>query len=85
MKFVRTRFQALLSIQKSVVQKIGIFVGPSISFLQIFYPETTDIYDRKNMPKTVYCIHALSLYLFKLGKAPQMKDLYGIAKFTGMK
>ncbi|XP_076802630.1 ras GTPase-activating-like protein IQGAP1 isoform X2 [Clavelina lepadiformis] len=48
----------------------------------IFYPETTDIYDRKNMPKTIYCIHALSLYLFKLGLAPQMKDLYGIAEFT---
>ncbi len=26
---------------------------------QIFYPETTDVYDRKNMPKVVYCIHAL--------------------------
>nr|CAB3256707.1 IQ motif containing GTPase activating protein homolog [Phallusia mammillata] len=49
---------------------------------KIFYPETTDIYDRKNMPKTIYCIHALSLYLFKLGLAPQMKDLYGIAEFT---
>lgn len=36
------------------------------------------------MPKTVYCVHALSLYLFKLGKAPQMKDLYGIAEFTGL-
>uniref|UniRef100_A0A3B3WN78 IQ motif containing GTPase activating protein 1 n=1 Tax=Poecilia mexicana TaxID=48701 RepID=A0A3B3WN78_9TELE len=26
---------------------------------KIFYPETTDIYDRKNMPRCVYCIHAL--------------------------
>lgn len=26
---------------------------------QIFYPETTDIYDRKNMPRCIYCIHAL--------------------------
>nr|XP_018671818.1 IQ motif containing GTPase activating protein homologue isoform X1 [Ciona intestinalis] len=49
---------------------------------KIFFPETTDIYDRKNMPKTIYCIHALSLYLFKLGLAPQMKDLYGIVEFT---
>uniref|UniRef100_H2Z718 IQ motif containing GTPase activating protein 3 n=1 Tax=Ciona savignyi TaxID=51511 RepID=H2Z718_CIOSA len=56
------------------MEKVGL---PSI-----FYPETTDIYDRKNMPKTVYCVHALSLYLFKLGLAPQMKDLYGIAEFT---
>lgn len=49
---------------------------------EIFYPETTDIYDRKNMPRTIYCIHALSLYLFKLGKAPQIQDLYGKIKFT---
>lgn len=27
--------------------------------IQIFYPETTDVYDRKNMPKVIYCIHAL--------------------------
>lgn len=27
--------------------------------IQIFYPETTDIYDRKNMPRCIYCIHAL--------------------------
>uniref|UniRef100_A0A8B9J779 IQ motif containing GTPase activating protein 1 n=1 Tax=Astyanax mexicanus TaxID=7994 RepID=A0A8B9J779_ASTMX len=49
---------------------------------QIFYPETTDIYDRKNMPRCIYCIHALSLYLFKLGLAPQITDLYGKVAFT---
>ncbi|PFX34390.1 Ras GTPase-activating-like protein IQGAP1 [Stylophora pistillata] len=49
---------------------------------KVFFPETTDIYDRKNMPKLIYCIHALSLYLFKLGLAPQIQDLYGKAKFT---
>ncbi|KAL7887531.1 hypothetical protein AOLI_G00052520 [Acnodon oligacanthus] len=48
----------------------------------IFYPETTDIYDKKNMPRTVYCIHALSLYLFRLGLAPQIHDLCGKVKFT---
>lgn len=26
---------------------------------QIFYPEVTDIYDKKNMPRVIYCIHAL--------------------------
>lgn len=26
---------------------------------QIFYPETTDVYDRKNIPRMIYCIHAL--------------------------
>uniref|UniRef100_A0A8C5R470 IQ motif containing GTPase activating protein 3 n=1 Tax=Leptobrachium leishanense TaxID=445787 RepID=A0A8C5R470_9ANUR len=48
----------------------------------LFQPETTDIYDKKNMPRVIYCIHALSLFLFKLGLAPQILDLYGIAKFT---
>lgn len=36
------------------------------SVFQIFYPETTDIYDRKNMPRCIYCIHALR-YSLTLG------------------
>ncbi|KAM6936029.1 ras GTPase-activating-like protein IQGAP3 [Lycodopsis pacificus] len=48
----------------------------------IFYPETTDVYDKKNMPRAVYCIHALSLYLYRLGLAPQIHDLDGKVKFT---
>ncbi|XP_061650729.1 ras GTPase-activating-like protein IQGAP3 isoform X3 [Phyllopteryx taeniolatus] len=48
----------------------------------IFHPETTDIYDKKNMPRAVYCLHALSLYLFRLGLAPQITDLCGKVKFT---
>lgn len=31
----------------------------SCSPLQTFFPETTDIYDKKNMPRVVYCLHAL--------------------------
>ena len=50
---------------------------------QTFIPTTTDVYERKNMPKVVYCIHALSLFAFKLGRAPQMLDLLGKAVFTG--
>ncbi|XP_055552536.1 LOW QUALITY PROTEIN: ras GTPase-activating-like protein IQGAP3 [Falco cherrug] len=53
-----------------------------LGFPSIFHPETTDIYDKKNMPRVVYCIHALSLYLFKLGLAPQIQDLYGKVDFT---
>lgn len=53
-----------------------------IGLPKIFYPITTDLYDRKNMPKVVYCVHALSLFLFKLGKAPQIEDLVGTAQFT---
>ncbi|XP_065263096.1 ras GTPase-activating-like protein IQGAP2 [Emys orbicularis] len=54
----------------------------SIGLPKIFYPETTDVYDRKNVPKMIYCIHALSLYLFKLGIAPQIQDLLGKVDFT---
>ncbi|XP_059692452.1 ras GTPase-activating-like protein IQGAP2 isoform X6 [Haemorhous mexicanus] len=54
----------------------------SIGLPKIFYPETTDVYDRKNIPRMIYCIHALSLYLFKLGLAPQIQDLLGKVDFT---
>uniref|UniRef100_A0A672QCX5 Ras GTPase-activating-like protein IQGAP1 n=1 Tax=Sinocyclocheilus grahami TaxID=75366 RepID=A0A672QCX5_SINGR len=54
----------------------------SVGLPKIFYPETTDVYDRKNMPKVIYCIHALSLYLYKLGIAPQIQDLLGKVDFT---
>ena len=49
---------------------------------QVFLPETTDIYDAKNMPRVIYCIHGLSMFLYKLGRAPPMQDLSGKAKFT---
>ena len=51
-----------------------------INFPKIFYPETTDIYDKKNLPRLCYCIHALSMHLFKLGRAPQIQDLEGLLK-----
>ncbi|XP_048383116.1 ras GTPase-activating-like protein IQGAP2 isoform X2 [Stegostoma tigrinum] len=54
----------------------------SVGLPKIFYPETTDVYDRKNMPRVIYCVHALSLYLFKLGIAPQIQDLLGKVDFT---
>lgn len=36
------------------------------------------------MPRVIYCLHALSTHLFKLGKAPPMQDLYGKVNFSGM-
>uniref|UniRef100_A0A3Q2Y855 Calponin-homology (CH) domain-containing protein n=1 Tax=Hippocampus comes TaxID=109280 RepID=A0A3Q2Y855_HIPCM len=54
----------------------------SLGLPSIFHPETTDIYDKKNMPRAVYCIHALSLYLYRRGLAPQITDLCGKVKFT---
>lgn len=60
------------------------YIYQYICFLQTFLPETTDIYDKKNMPRVIYCLHALSTHLFKLGKAPPMQDLYGKVNFSGM-
>eukprot|EP00052_Salpingoeca_macrocollata_P027179 m.257054 g.257054 ORF g.257054 m.257054 type:complete len:1548 (+) comp22704_c2_seq1:460-5103(+) len=54
----------------------------SVKFPEIFYPEVTDLYDKKNMPRVIYCVHALSRYLFHLGIAPEIEDLHGIAQFT---
>lgn len=36
------------------------------------------------MPKVIYCLHALSSHLFKLGKAPIIHDVFGKAVFTGI-
>lgn len=54
----------------------------SVKFPDIFYPEVTDLYDKKNMPRVIYCIHALSRYLYQLGIAPKIQNLHGIAQFT---
>jgi hypothetical protein len=49
----------------------------------VFYPDVTDIYEQKNIPKLVYCIHALSHYLKKEGKTDlAVSDLYGNAEFS---
>lgn len=53
-----------------------------IGLPEIFLPETTDIYERKNMPRAIFCLHALSLIMFKLGSAPKIQDLYGRVHFT---
>ena len=34
------------------------------------------------MPRVIFCLHALSLFLFKLGITPQMQDLVGKVQFT---
>uniref|UniRef100_A0A7N6BJ33 IQ motif containing GTPase activating protein 1 n=1 Tax=Anabas testudineus TaxID=64144 RepID=A0A7N6BJ33_ANATE len=46
---------------------------------KIFYPETTDIYDRKNMPRCIYCIHALRYFLFEeINNMKSELEKYGI-------
>ncbi|KAJ2835527.1 iqgap- protein [Coemansia sp. 'formosensis'] len=49
---------------------------------RLFHFELTDLYDRKNMPRVIYCLHALSHFLLKMGIAPEMQDLVGRLEFT---
>ncbi|XP_075215376.1 ras GTPase-activating-like protein IQGAP1 [Lycorma delicatula] len=54
----------------------------AVNLPKIFHPETTDVYDKKNMPKVILCIHALGTHLFKLGRGPLLQDLYGKMSFS---
>ncbi|KAH9371977.1 hypothetical protein HPB48_021274 [Haemaphysalis longicornis] len=54
----------------------------SIDFPEYFFPDPFDLYEKKNLPKVIYCLHALSLYLFKLGKAPRIKEVTGKLHFS---
>ncbi|KAJ3254482.1 hypothetical protein HK103_007118 [Boothiomyces macroporosus] len=49
---------------------------------EVFFFELTDLYDKKNLPKVIYCIHALSHLLAKKGKAPNIKNLVGHLEFS---
>lgn len=42
----------------------------------------TDLYSRKNIPKVIYCIHALSHLLSRKGLAPNIKNLVGYLDFS---
>ncbi|KAJ3219368.1 hypothetical protein HDU67_001587 [Dinochytrium kinnereticum] len=49
---------------------------------QVFFFELTDLYEKKNIPKVIYCIHALSHVLASKGLAPPIKNLLGKLTFT---
>lgn len=53
----------------------------SVGLPEYFFPDPFDLYEKKNLPKVIYCLHALSLYLFKLGKAPKIEDMLGKLDF----
>jgi hypothetical protein len=54
----------------------------NIGLPEVFLFETIDLYEKKNIPKVIYCIHALSFLLGKLGLAPSIKNLVGKLQFT---
>ena len=54
----------------------------SVAFPKVFLFETFDVYDKKNIPRVIYCLHALAHYLERLGKGARMKSLAGKVEFT---
>jgi hypothetical protein len=50
----------------------------------VFYPETTDIYEKKNMPKAVFCLHALAAHLNRRRLAPAIRNVFGDVQFAGI-
>ncbi|XP_077561337.1 ras GTPase-activating-like protein IQGAP1 [Haemaphysalis longicornis] len=54
----------------------------SVGFPEYFFPDPFDLYEKKNLPKVIYCLHALSLYLFKLGTSSRIKELRGKLYFS---
>lgn len=50
---------------------------------QTYFFELTDLYDKKNMPRVIYMLHALSHFLAKKGIAPRINNLMGQLFFTG--
>ncbi|ORX51088.1 hypothetical protein BCR36DRAFT_351608 [Piromyces finnis] len=58
-------------------------VMKNINFPENFVFELTDLYDKKNIPKVIYCLHALSHFLEVTGFLhPAVKDLVGKLEFS---
>ncbi|KAK7470669.1 iqgap-related protein [Stygiomarasmius scandens] len=49
---------------------------------ECFIFELTDLYEKKNFPKVIYCIHALSHLLARRGLAERIGNLLGRLKFS---
>jgi Ras GTPase-activating-like protein IQGAP2/3 len=48
----------------------------------LFRFELTDLYDKKNIPKVIFCVHALSFMLAQDHETPTMEHLSGKLDFT---
>ncbi|CDK24190.1 unnamed protein product [Kuraishia capsulata CBS 1993] len=53
-----------------------------VSVPDMFRFELTDLYEMKNFPKVIFCIHALSYMLSSQGKAPELRSLSGEINFS---
>ncbi|WWC69466.1 uncharacterized protein I206_103406 [Kwoniella pini CBS 10737] len=54
----------------------------NVSMPETFIFELTDLYNKKNIPKVIFCIHILSHLLARLGKAQRIGNLVGQFEFT---
>ncbi|XP_006460082.1 hypothetical protein AGABI2DRAFT_202767 [Agaricus bisporus var. bisporus H97] len=63
---------------------INIFFGfvRDVGLPEGFIFELTDLYEKKNIPKVIYCIHALSHLLARRGLAQQIGNLIGHLHFS---
>ncbi|EJD53517.1 hypothetical protein AURDEDRAFT_52863 [Auricularia subglabra TFB-10046 SS5] len=63
---------------------INIFLNfvRGVGLPECFIFELTDLYDKKNIPKVIYCIHALSHLLARRGMAERMGNLLGRLQFS---
>ncbi|KAK9728702.1 iqgap- protein [Basidiobolus ranarum] len=53
-----------------------------IALPENFHFELTDLYENKNLPKVIYCIHALGHLLFQQGRGPSVNNLIGKLNFS---
>lgn len=53
-----------------------------IKMPELFSFDVVDLYERRNLPKVIYCIHALSYILAQDSLAPNMGGLLGKIEFT---
>ncbi|KIY49170.1 hypothetical protein FISHEDRAFT_65237 [Fistulina hepatica ATCC 64428] len=54
----------------------------TIGLPECFIFELTDLYNKKNIPKVIYCIHALSHLLARRGMAERIGNLLGALQFS---
>ncbi|GMT01501.1 hypothetical protein PENTCL1PPCAC_23675, partial [Pristionchus entomophagus] len=54
----------------------------SVRLPEIFIPETVDVYEGRNM-KTIFCLYALAFHLYRMRKAPPIRNQAGMAVFSG--
>ncbi|OLL24588.1 Ras GTPase-activating-like protein rng2 [Neolecta irregularis DAH-3] len=79
-----TRIFESTKLQFKHIDNINVFFNflAQVGLPEIFRFETTDLYNKKNIPKVIYCIHALSFLLARQGFCDYIGNLVGKLEFT---